>query len=118
MAGSAQGPKKPNPETGAYPGYSAYSCNSLQPQISRKSAEFSRHLKGHFSIGNVQVRILRGQPTSPGSGETDSDSDRKARQWRAFANWSLVSRLRISTRSGRKPPNSQAVHPNLPLFGA
>ena len=42
MAGSAPRPKKPsvkNPETGAYPGCAASSCKSLQPQISRKSAE-------------------------------------------------------------------------------
>jgi hypothetical protein len=27
--------------------------------------KFSRHFKGHFSIGNVQVRILPGQPGIP-----------------------------------------------------
>ena len=54
--------KSRNPETGAYPVCSACSCKSLQPQISRKLRKFPRHFKGHFSIGNVQVRILPGQP--------------------------------------------------------
>jgi hypothetical protein len=49
--------------------------------------KFRRHFKGAFWNGNMEVRILPGQPTSPGGGETDWDSDRKARQWRAFANW-------------------------------
>ena len=54
-----------NPETGAYPVSSAYSCKSLQPEISRKVRKVPRHFKGHFPIGNVQVRILQGQPGSP-----------------------------------------------------
>jgi hypothetical protein len=60
--------KSRNPETGAYPVCSACSCKSLQPQISRKLRKFPRHFKGHFSIGNVQVRILPGQPDSPEAG--------------------------------------------------
>jgi hypothetical protein len=82
-----------------------------------KVRKFPRHFKGHFSIGNVQVRILPGQPTSPGGGETGWDSDRKARQWRAFAKWLLVSRLRIFTLSGRKRRKSPAGHRNIPIFG-
>ena len=34
-----------NPETGTYPGCSAYSCRSLQPQISRKVRKFIRHFE-------------------------------------------------------------------------
>src|SRR5436305_13250065 len=65
-----------NPETGTYPGCSAYSCRSLQPQISRKVRKFPRHFKGHFSIGNVQVRILPGQPGSPVLGVIVPDTRR------------------------------------------
>jgi hypothetical protein len=49
-------------ETVAYPRYSASSCKSLQPQFRGKMRKFLRHFKGHFLIGNVQVRILPGQP--------------------------------------------------------
>jgi hypothetical protein len=90
---NGNGPRLRNPETGVYLLCSAYSCEILQPQISRKSAEFPRHFKGHFSIGNVQVRILPGQPGSPPPGDSTLSNVRNARQWRAFANWLSVSRL-------------------------
>jgi hypothetical protein len=50
-----------NPETGAYPRCSASSCKSLQPQISRKSAEIpspgdSRHALSGIFAGAVAVR--------------------------------------------------------------
>jgi hypothetical protein len=32
------------------------------PRFQAKVRKFPRHFKGHFSIGNVQVRILPGQP--------------------------------------------------------
>jgi hypothetical protein len=47
--------------------------------------KFPRHFKGQFSIGNVQVRILPGQPGSPALRVIAPDTGRKARRWRAFA---------------------------------
>jgi hypothetical protein len=47
---------------------------------------------------------LRRQPGSPALGETVPDTRRKARQWRAFANWPPVSGLRFWAFSDR---NSQ-----------
>jgi hypothetical protein len=38
------------------------------PQFGGKVRKFPRHFKGHFSNGNVQVRILPGQPGSPEAG--------------------------------------------------
>src|SRR4051794_24300257 len=59
------------PETAAYPEYSACSCKSLQPGFRGKMRKFPRHFKGHFSIGNVQVRILPAQPgLAPGEVRT------------------------------------------------
>jgi hypothetical protein len=40
-----------------------------------------------------RVSILPPQPGSPALGENAPDTRRKACQWRAFANWRLVSRL-------------------------
>jgi hypothetical protein len=40
------------------------------PRFRGKVRKFPRHFKGHFSIGNVQVRILRGQPGSLEAGES------------------------------------------------
>jgi hypothetical protein len=105
-----------NPETGAYSEYSAFSCKSLQPSNSRKSAKFSRHFKGHFSIGKVQVRILPGQPASPRLRENAPDSSRKARQWRAFAIWRPVSGLPISQHEDRIRKKSLANTANIPVF--
>ena len=34
------------------------------PRFRGKVRKFPRHFKGHFSIGNIQVRILPGQPAS------------------------------------------------------
>jgi hypothetical protein len=48
------------------------SSESLPTAFSGKSLKFSRHFKGHFSIGNVQVRILPGQPGIPRFGEFPS----------------------------------------------
>jgi hypothetical protein len=67
------------PETGAYPEYSASSCKSLQPPFRGKTRKFSRHFKGHFLIGNVQVRILPGQPGGREVPSSTSTSCRKAR---------------------------------------
>jgi hypothetical protein len=47
---------------------------------------------------------LRRQPTSPAPGDSTLSNLRNARQWRAFANWQPVSRLRIwpfPTRNSR-----------------
>jgi hypothetical protein len=66
MVGSAPRPKKPsvkNPETGAYPGCSAFSCKSLQPQISRISAEipptFQRAFLNRECAGSNPPRSAR-----------------------------------------------------------
>jgi hypothetical protein len=64
-----------------------------------KVRKFPRHFKGHFSIGNVQVRILPGQPTSHGAGETTPETSRKARNWRPFAIWWAVSKAPEFTKS-------------------
>src|ERR1700676_331813 len=42
-----------------------------------------------------RVRILPPQPGSPAPGNSTLSDPRNARQWRAFANWRLVSELRI-----------------------
>jgi hypothetical protein len=43
-----------------YPQLTAAKVSKLE--ISRKVRKLPRHFKGHFPIGTVQVRILRGQP--------------------------------------------------------
>src|ERR1700686_1313938 len=74
------------------------------PRFRGKERKFPRHFKGHFSIGNVQVRILRGQPASPALRDFALYNATKARQWRAFANWLLVSGLRnLGLREGKSP---------------
>jgi hypothetical protein len=35
------------------------------PRFRGKVRKFPRHFKGNFSMGNVPVRILRGQPANP-----------------------------------------------------
>jgi hypothetical protein len=42
------------------------------PKFRGKVWKFPRYFKGHLPIGNVQVRILPGQPTSPASGDLPS----------------------------------------------
>jgi hypothetical protein len=46
-------------------------------------------------IHHLRVRILPPQPTSPAPRDFTLDNARKARQWRAFANSTPVSRLRL-----------------------
>jgi hypothetical protein len=112
---NGHGPRLENPETGAYPGCSAPSCKSLQPQISRKSAEFPRHFKGHFSIGNVQVRILRGQPGIPAFRQAPQER----REWAGnagFRAFGFVSRLpnrQSQDANRRKSPATPATIPVL-----
>ena len=62
-----------------------------------KVRKFLRHFKGHCSIGNVQVRILPGQPGSAALGETVPDTRKKARQWRLL-------------RIGHQSPDSDFGH--------
>jgi hypothetical protein len=73
MVGSAPRPKKPsvkNPEMGAYPGCSAFSCKSLQPQISRISAEipptFQRAFLNRECAGSNPPRSARHSCVRPG----------------------------------------------------
>jgi hypothetical protein len=93
------------------------------PKFRGKVRKFSRHFKGHFSIGNVQVRILRGQPgsaalgesapdiaerpanggllrishQSPGSGFGHSQQERADSLWRTFEKLPFFGRLRPET---------------------
>jgi hypothetical protein len=60
-----------------------------------KRQKFCRHFKGVFWKGNMEVRILPGQPGSAAVRETVPDTRRKARQWRAFTHLRPVSRLRF-----------------------
>jgi hypothetical protein len=106
-----------NLETGAYSECSAFGCKNLQPCISRKSAKFSRHFKGHFRIGNVRVRILPGQPASPAPAEFTHRNLKNARQLRAFAIKWTVSGLPIWQIEGLKRRKSLAACRNIPVFG-
>ena len=54
------------------------------PRFRGKVRRFPRHFKGHFLIGNVQVRILRGQPGSAARRDFTTGNARNARQWRAL----------------------------------
>jgi hypothetical protein len=76
-------------ETGAYPIINLKLQKSPTPDFEEKT-EIPRPFKEHFSIGNVQVRILRGQPGSALLGENACCTRKEARQWRG---------LRISDRS-------------------
>jgi hypothetical protein len=55
--------------------------------------KFRRHFKGVFGTGNIEVRILRGQPGGADDGKAHPVSRRKARHWRAFAIQLAVSRF-------------------------
>src|SRR3984957_413634 len=79
--------------------------------------KFLRHFKGLSPIGNVRVRILRGQPTSPAFRELAPYIDRKARHWRAFAIRRPVSVLPISPNEGRIRGKSLADAANIPDSG-
>jgi hypothetical protein len=60
-----EAPKSRNPETGAYQGCQLTVAKVFNSKFRGKVRNLPRHFKGHFSIGNVQLRILPGQPTSP-----------------------------------------------------
>jgi len=55
-------------------------------------------------------------PRSEGVRVVPSWSARKGRQWRAFANWLLVSRLPIWPPSGRERRKSLGRRRNIPVF--
>ena len=83
------------------------------PRFRGKERKFPRHFKGHFSIGNVQVRILRGQPSSPGGGETDWDGDERP------ANGGLLRIGPWSPGSGFLPfqgENAESLRPDTGIF--
>jgi hypothetical protein len=50
---------------GTHRGVQLTAAKVSDPGIRAKVRKFRRHFKGHFSIGNVQVRILPGQPPIP-----------------------------------------------------
>jgi hypothetical protein len=58
---------------------------SLTPDFKEKCG-IPRHFKGHFPIGNVQVRILPGQPGSPAVGRAPQEK----REWARNAGFSRV----------------------------
>jgi hypothetical protein len=93
------------------------SCKVSNPRFRGKVRKFSRHFKGHFAIGNVRVRILRGQPSSRGTGETTPETSRKAHNWRAFAICWTVSRLPNSLNPRPICRKSPAATANIPVFG-
>jgi hypothetical protein len=41
------------------------------PVFSANLRKFMRHFKGLFAFGNVEVRSLRGQPTSHSTGDSE-----------------------------------------------
>src|ERR1700687_690604 len=66
-----------------------------KPDFGPNQRKFRRHFKGLFWNGNMEVRILPGQPTSPAPRDFTLRNARKARQWRAFAIQRTVSKRRI-----------------------
>ena len=76
--------------------------------------KFPRHFKGVFRTGNMEVRILPGQPVSRALRESISDTRRKARQWGAFAN-SLGSSFRNSR--SQKGDSLRRIFEKLPSLG-
>jgi hypothetical protein len=50
---------------GTHRGVQLTAAKVSDPGIRAKVRKFRRHFKGHFSIGNVLVRILPGQPRIP-----------------------------------------------------
>jgi hypothetical protein len=87
------------------------------PTFAPNRRKFGRYFKGLFKTGNVAVRILPGQPSSPGLRENAPDSSRKARQQRAFAIQYPVSVLPISRNEARIRGKSLANTANIPVFG-
>ena len=87
------------------------------PRFRGKVRKFPRHFKGHFSIGNMQVQILPGQPGSSGGRETTPQGPRKARNWWAFAIWRSVSALPNDCTRGRICRKSPAAVANTSVFG-
>jgi hypothetical protein len=103
-----QSPRVKKPQTGAYPEGAALGCKSLQPRILSKNAEFLRDFKGHFSIGNVTVRILQGQPGSHSTQDSTVENPESAGQMRPFASFCSVSILQNSTICERNRRKSLA----------
>jgi len=90
-------------------------AKSLQPQISRKVRKFPRHFKGHFSIGNVQVRILRGQPAIPAFSQAPLHS----REWAGnpgFRAFDFVSGLPVRRSSDGIRRKSPVLSPGIPVL--
>src|ERR1700730_1619202 len=72
-----------------------------RPDFGPNQRKFRRHFKGVFWNGNMEVRILPGQPASPTTGDFALSKLRNARQWRAFANRLAVSGLQNRPLSER-----------------
>jgi hypothetical protein len=71
------------------------------PRFRAKVRKFPRHFKGHFSIGNMQVRILRGQPGIPRFREFPS-LDEEGPAKRGLFSLPLVSGDRCSNFFGQE----------------
>src|ERR1700733_5139139 len=105
-----------NPETGVYPECAAYSCKSLQQQISMKIAEIPPTFQRAF------LNRECGSSNPPRSAKHSAFqrisffSSRKARQWRAFL---IVESLRLRhfrTFFGENSPKSPAEFNKTPVF--
>jgi hypothetical protein len=78
------------------------------PKFRGKVWKFPRYFKGHLSIGNVQVRILPGQPGSHSTQDSTVENAESARQMRPFASLSSVSIHQNSTICERNRRKSLA----------
>jgi hypothetical protein len=109
--------KSRNPETGAYPECSAYSCKSLQPQISRKSAEipptFQRAFLNWECASSNPPRSARHSAFQ----RIFFFSGRKGRQWRAFLIVESLQLRHFRTFSAKTPESLQPNSIKLPFSG-
>jgi hypothetical protein len=103
-------------ETDAYPDSELAAAIVSDPKFRVNGRKFLRHFKGVFRSGNMEVRILPGQPASPKVRVLTLSSSRKARQWRAFAIQGSVSGIPNSKNAMPIRRKSPAPTANIPLF--
>src|ERR1700733_13161879 len=105
-----------NPETGVYPECAAYSCKSLQQQISMKIAEIPPTFQRAFLNRECGSSNPPRSARQSGSRRKYPSKERKARFWRAFS----IGRRSLNSQIGELAgcrEKSPATTANIPIFG-
>jgi hypothetical protein len=87
------------------------------PRFRGKVRKFPRHFKGHFSIGNMQVRILRGQPGSRGGPRNHPGNRQKGTQLAGSCDLTKGLRSPEFDKCRANLPKVSGANANIPVFG-